>query len=230
MNEKTRGQMLKNALGIFWIVLGVIIAGNILDWWHISIFFRGWWTLFIIIPCAAGVVKKGFHSGSGFGLVLGILLLLGQFRLFSFGWMFKLIIPVLLIFFGLKIILQGTRFRGNITHNIPDEFAEYGDCSGIFRSQETRYPEDNYFGSEVNAIFGGADLDLRHAIIDEDVTVNATAVFGGVTIMLPEDVNVRVASTAILGGTDNRINRPENPDWPTVYIHATAIFGGVEIK
>lgn len=228
MNVKTRERVTGNLLGIFWIVLGVIIAGNVLDWWHVSIFFRGWWTLFIIIPCAYNVMKKGFQSGAGFGLVVGILLFFSQRSSFSIGWIIKLFIPVMLIIFGAKIILQGASFRRKTMNHIPDDLIEDASCSGIFQNREMQY-EDSFFGSEVNAIFGAADLDLRSAIIDEDVVINATAVFGGVTIKLPEDVNVRVTSTSILGGTDNRIKRPENPDWPTVNIRATAIFGGIDI-
>lgn len=216
--------------GMFWIVVGVVIAGNVLDWWNISLFFRGWWTLFIILPCGAQVLRKGFHSGAGFGLVVGLLLLFSQWNLFSIGWAVKLLIPVLLILYGIKIVMRGTSFRRTTVDHIPDGYAEEANCSGIFQNKEIHYPEDEFFGSEVNAIFGGADLDLRSALIDEDVTISATAIFGGIDIKLPEDVNVKVSSTGIFGGTDNGIKRPANPEWPTVYIQATAVFGGIDIK
>lgn len=229
MNGKERQRVIGNLLGLFWIVLGVIIAGNALDWWDVSIFFRGWWTLFIIIPSAVGVMKKGFQSSSGFGLIVGFLLLLMQRTSFSIGWIVKLFVPAILIFFGVKLLLQGGGFRKKTITHITDDMMDDATYSGIFQNKEIHYPEDNFFGSEVNAIFGSADLDLRNAIIIDDVTVNATAIFGGVDIKLPQDVNVRVASTSILGGTDNRVKRQDNPDWPTVYIQATAIFGGIDI-
>ena len=34
-----------NLMGILLIVAGVVIAGNVMNWWNISLFFRGWWTL-----------------------------------------------------------------------------------------------------------------------------------------------------------------------------------------
>lgn len=37
--------------GIVFIVLGVIIGLNALDITSINVFFKGWWTLVIIIPC-----------------------------------------------------------------------------------------------------------------------------------------------------------------------------------
>lgn len=37
--------------GIVLVALGVVIGLNALDIVHINFFFRGWWTLLIIIPC-----------------------------------------------------------------------------------------------------------------------------------------------------------------------------------
>lgn len=230
MNGNAGARANSNLKGMFWIILGMIIFGNVLDWWDISIFFKGWWTLFIIIPCARKVMRHGFQTGAGLGLAVGILLLLSQWDIFSFGGFIKLIIPVALVVFGAKVLLQGARIQRSTMNNIPPEYAEEAKCSAFFGGANVVYPHDPYFGSEVNAVFGSADLDLRNAMIDEDVVINATAVFGGVEIKLPEDVNVRVDSTAIFGGTDNRVKRPEHPEWPIVYIHATSIFGGVEIK
>ena len=41
--------------GIVLIILGVIIGLNALDITHIDIFFKGWWTFLIIIPCFTNV-------------------------------------------------------------------------------------------------------------------------------------------------------------------------------
>ena len=58
-----------NLMGILLIVAGVVIAGNVMNWWNISLFFRGWWTLFIIIPCAGNVRRYGMRTGWGAGLI-----------------------------------------------------------------------------------------------------------------------------------------------------------------
>ena len=43
--------------GVVLIVIGLIIGGNALGIININIFFDGWWTLFIIIPCFIGLFK-----------------------------------------------------------------------------------------------------------------------------------------------------------------------------
>lgn len=37
--------------GIVLIALGVIWGGNVLGIINVDLFFPGWWTLFIIVPC-----------------------------------------------------------------------------------------------------------------------------------------------------------------------------------
>ena len=44
--------------GILLIVVGVIWALNSTGVANINIFFRGWWTLFIIVPSIIGIVEN----------------------------------------------------------------------------------------------------------------------------------------------------------------------------
>ena len=44
--------------GLVFIAIGIIIAVNSLGIAKINIFFDGWWTLFIIVPCFIGLFKN----------------------------------------------------------------------------------------------------------------------------------------------------------------------------
>ena len=37
--------------GLFFIIIGIGFLGEALNLWNFELFFPGWWTLFIIIPC-----------------------------------------------------------------------------------------------------------------------------------------------------------------------------------
>ena len=50
--------------GIALVALGVILALNAFGITDINIFFDGWWTLFIIVPCAIGLVTDRDKTGS----------------------------------------------------------------------------------------------------------------------------------------------------------------------
>ena len=233
-NGRRYGNAGNNLIGLALVAVGLIVVGNVMNWWNISLFFRGWWTLFIIIPCAHNIRRDGFRSGSGFGLVLGILLLLSQWNWFSFGLGIRLLLPIALIVYGLKVVLGGSRRNKSAEFGtIPDGYVEERDAEELFGSRadaaDMNSSWEEFSGTNVSAIFGGSDLNLKSAVIVDDVTINATAVFGGIDIVLPDDVNVKMSSTSLFGGTDNHVKRPSVPEWPTVYIKATAVFGGIDV-
>ena len=48
MNKKTVSSIF---WGVLIIALGVILGGNVMGIWDFDVFFPGWWTMFIILPC-----------------------------------------------------------------------------------------------------------------------------------------------------------------------------------
>lgn len=84
-------------------------------------------------------------------------------------------------------------------------------------------------GAELTAVFGGAECDLRNAIIPNDCVIQVCSVFGGIDILVPENVNVKVNSTSIFGGVSNKTSlNKENT--VTLYVSGLCLFGGVDIK
>jgi hypothetical protein len=58
-----------------------------------------------------------------------------------------------------------------------------------------------------------------------------TAILGGIDIRVPNDWEVVVDSNAFLGGVEDKHRLSPAPDKrPTLYIKATAILGGIDIK
>ena len=57
--------------------------------------------------------------------------------------------------------------------------------------------------------------------------IDATAIFGGIDILVPENVIVKVQSTALFGGVKSK---HEGKEGFVVYVKGTAVFGGIEVK
>lgn len=92
--------------GILLIIVGVITSLNVLEITNINIFFDGWWTLVIIIPCLINVIRKQNTFANTFGIIIGVILLLCCQNILDFDLVFKLAIPVLLIVLGIQFILN----------------------------------------------------------------------------------------------------------------------------
>ncbi len=82
------------------------------------------------------------------------------------------------------------------------------------------------------ALFGGSDIDFREARIPpEGVTIHAVAMFGGVDIVVPEGVNVKISGAGIFGAFEAKKRRRRIiPGAPTIKVDGVAFFGGVEVK
>ena len=215
--------------GIILIVVGVIIGLNSLGIANINIFFDGWWTLFIIIPSLADIIKRP-NKASNYGwLVLGIVLLLCAQDILKFEVIGKLIFPAILVFIGLSLLFKdkvGKKVKEKIKTLNEEGLEEY---YATFSGQEINKAGEVFNGASLNAIFGGIDLKLQDAKIQKDILINATAVFGGIDIIVPSNVNVKVQSTSIFGGTDNKITK-QTENLPTIYVKAFCLFGGTDIK
>ncbi len=210
-------------VGIVFIVVGVIVGLNSFGITNINIFFDGWWTLFIIIPAINGLVTDEEKTGSIIWLIIGITLLLGCQDLISFDILWKLTLPVILVFIGLSIVFNNNGKKGS--KDTDDN--EYCAC---FSGQTIKYDGKDFKGAEVNAIFGGITIDLTNAKVKDGAVIDATAVFGGVTILIPEDLKVEIKSTSVFGGVSDKTKNKEKKDKVTLHVNGCSIFGGVDIK
>ncbi|MBD7913154.1 MULTISPECIES: LiaF domain-containing protein [Clostridium] len=218
--------------GLGFIAIGVGFAGNTFGLWDFRLFFNGWWTLFIIIPCIISMIQSGVNTGNLIGLVIGVLLFINSNGFLPRHIISKLIFPSILILVGLSILFKGS-FKSNYKVNIHKNYVGkdgYISITSIFTGHEVRTVSENITGGAVTTVFGGVDLDLNNAIINKNITINVTSIFGGVNIFVPSNVNVKVSSIPIFGGVSNKASQSDFINYPTVYVNATCIFGGVEVK
>lgn len=215
--------------GILLIAIGIIIGLNSLGITNITLFFDGWWTLFIIIPNLVDIIKDPRKMSNYIWLVVGVVLLLCAQGILRFEIVGKLILPSILVAIGLSLLLKDkveAKVKEKIKNLNKDGLEEY---YATFSGQEIHPRGDEFKGASLNAIFGGIDLNLSEAQIQKDTLINITSVFGGVDIKVPANVNVKVQGTSIFGGVDNKVKK-YTENLPTIYVKAFCLFGGADIK
>ena len=195
---------------LIFIIIGVIIGLNAFHITNIDLFFDGWWTLFIIVPCFFGLFKDQDKTGNIIGLIVGIYLLLYCQGLIDFQFAWKLVVPVIFVLIGLKMIFKDTFNKKKPHQNI--------------------YDNQLYTGGNYDVTFNGLILDLTKAYLNEETNITISTLFGGVDLYLPDDVNIQIQSSNFLGGVDlhKRENKIENTK--VIYLNARCIFGGINIK
>ena len=218
--------------GLVFIIVGLILAGNALGITNINIFFDGWWTLFIIIPCFIGLFKENEKTGNIIGLLIGIALLLCCQDYLDFDTIWKLLVPAILVAIGISFIFKDTinsKLNKEIKKLNENKKGQNEYCA-TFAGQDVRFDNEEFKGTDLTAVFGGVKCDLRKAIINEDTVINCSAIFGGIEIFIPENVNIKIKSTPIFGGVSDKAVHANKEAVHTIYINSTCVFGGVDIK
>ena len=218
--------------GLVFIILGLIFGGNALGITNIDVFFDGWWTLIIIIPCLIGLFKEENKTGNIIGLIIGVVLLLACQDLINFEIIWKLLLPTILVAIGLSII-----FKDTVGGKVKEEIRKLNqnqnganEYCATFAGQNVKFDGEEFNGANLTAVFGGIKCDLRNAVIKSNQVINCSSIFGGIDILVPEYVKIKVKSTPIFGGVSDKSKGNSKEDAPVIYINATCMFGGVDIK
>ena len=219
--------------GIVLVAAGAIFALNSLGLTNIDIFFTGWWTLFIIIPCTISLFTDCNNTvGNLTGIAIGVFLLLCARGILQYSMIWKLLLPTIIVIIGLKMLFKGLFGRKNWADeddgDEDDEDKDIHAANAIFSAHRINYKGKVFHSAELNVIFGGAQLDLREAIIEGDCKVRANCIFGGITVLVPDNVNVKVKGNNVFGGIYNKT--VDHPEAHTIYIKGDSIFGGISIK
>ncbi|MEG2429211.1 MAG: LiaF-related protein [Oscillospiraceae bacterium] len=289
-------------IGIALILAGIGYVGNIFFNWDFSIFFDGWWTLFLIVPALIHMIARGIHTGNSILLVLGTAFLLREQNVIPERYMDNVLIAAGIIMLGIGLIVHfispskpqpnqyaqtqnnysqpysnqqnnkntdysynpnhsnskkdynnttASGFAATATANSSTDKTDYNssqpndsekknynvytDSQPVYNALLSGINEKNnstdLLGAKISAILGGVDLDLRDAIVKQDITIKVSAVMGGVTIYAPQNVRISLKRSDALGATTCAAkSMPQDSNVPLVTFDCCAFMGGIEIK
>ncbi|RKY94904.1 MAG: hypothetical protein DRQ01_01185 [Ignavibacteriae bacterium] len=236
MSEKQNGLDKRIVLGAVLIFLGgvfLLSSLNILDF-HIGRVIFSWPFVMLVIGLFILVNTSKKLTG---GLLTG----LGVFFLIPriyppIEYDSGIVIPVLLILFGIYIIFK--KRKSSFAESLGEGDAAINkdkiDDVAILGGGTKLISSDNFKGGNITAIFGGSEINLMNCnLAPGDNVIDVLTIFGGTTIIVPKEWNIVVNVTSILGGFSNKSVR--NPAVAidhsrTLHIKGLAMFGGGEIK
>ncbi|MGB8453941.1 MAG: LiaF domain-containing protein [Anaerocolumna sp.] len=279
-----KNTMSKALWGVFFVLLGISLAGRAVGVFDFNLYFPGWWTLFIIVPSAIGLVSSENRKASLFGFGIGIILLISVQGIVDWNTFPRLIIALIFISIGWSFLFrkdgragqddfdsnsndynqnrnsqdsnsgpssyasqdssngQNTSPNHNSNQAYGNNFNDsnynrtnhggYNHYTGFFSGRNVQFVDEEFTGADVTSILGNVQLDLRNAILKDDVVIETTCILGGVDVYVPNNAKVVLNCTPILGGVENKVITPYNSsgNTHTIFIRGTCILGGIEVK
>ncbi|MEI6172631.1 MAG: DUF5668 domain-containing protein [Bacteroidota bacterium] len=236
-NHDNGAQMKKYILGVIVIAAGFILLltnNDFLPDWVNHVFFS--WPMLLIGIGVISLSTSGSRTPGTILILIGGVFMLQRIpgldiNVWHFFW------PVILIAIGVLILTRRMphrpwqpRVNQPANQNLDDGYVHE---ENIFSGGKQRIIHQVFRGGHINCVFGGSELDLTQATLEDGVSeLEINTIFGGVTLIVPSDWRIQLKMTSIMGGfTDKRSYVKENPDPSKVLIiKGSTIFGGGEIK
>jgi len=147
--------------------------------------------------------------------------------------MYNMFWPSIFIIIGVIFIVTRRRGWNSVRTKgmIGDDYIDY---VNVFSGGERQIVSQNFRGGKVSAIFGGIELDLTKARMAPGRNeIEIACVFGGATIIVPDNWYVTIEVTPVLGGfSDSRKLSPGRTveSSSQLVLRGAVVFGGGEIK
>lgn len=209
--------------GILIVTFGGLLLLDNLDVLDAGEIIGMWWPVVIIVGGILSFVANPRHWVVPLILVGGG----GAVLLRTTGVVdtLSVVFPVLIILIGV-FLLFGRGF-GSTRNEAGDTVNSFN----LFSGSELASHSAAFEGGRIGAVFGGAELDLRHATLAPEATLDVFAAFGGVEITVPRGWRVEINGFPVFGGYENATAKEElEENAPLLKVDATVLFGGLDIK
>ncbi len=227
---KVSGGGSRFVFGSILVLIGLLLLLSQMRVLHFWDFVGTWWPCILIVLGLWHWANRRFQSSVSalFLIFLGIFLQAVELDVMDSRG-FGLMASAMLILLGVWVLLRHSRPP---VDKISD--ADSMDQWIMFGGVEQALTTQQFTGGTINVAFGGVELDLRQAALAPgDVSLSMKAMFGGIEIRVPENWQVVVDGTAILGGVEDKtatVASDRLKPGSQLHIRAVAIFGGIEIS
>lgn len=226
-------------LGLIFLVIGggylAEVFGVIDDF---TIFFDGWWTLFIIVPCFCGLFRKdGAKVGNLIGIAIGLFLLLMAQDVLSGRKLWALLVAAVCVLIGVNLIFPKSR-KEKVTDTHTDRFdrgekhtSDSADRSGFVYATDAEVIEDAVYREVQNTEGETEEFFKETEQTCENVgtmdKIVCSAVFSGRDIRVDNSEFTGADLSALFGGID--LNLKNAVIRRNVTVDVKAVFGGIDI-
>jgi predicted membrane protein len=213
--------------GLFLVIRNTGFFPDIID--HVVF---SWPMLLVTIGLVMTIGSSGGKTSGIIIMAVGAFFLIPlifreTFHVYNLFW------PSIFIIIGVIFIFSKRKGWNSVSTEgvVGDDYIDY---VNVFSGGERQIVSQNFRGGKVTAIFGGSEIDLTKAKLAPGRSeLELACIFGGTTIIVPDEWFVTIEVTPVLGGFgDTRKlvpGRTVDSDRQLV-IKGAVVFGGGEIK
>jgi predicted membrane protein len=191
-----------------------------------------WPMLLVTIGLIMTIGSSGNRTSGIIIMAVGAFFLIP--RIFSETFhVYNLFWPSIFIIVGVIFIFSKRRGWNSVSTSaaVGDDYIDY---VNVFSGGERQIVSQNFRGGKVTAIFGGSEIDLTRANLAPGRSeLELACIFGGATIIVPDEWFVTIEVTPVLGGfgDSRKLNPGRTVDTTKqLVIKGAVIFGGGEVK
>jgi len=213
-------------LGLFLVMRNTGIFPNFIE----DIIFS-WPMLLVTIGLIITIGSSGSKTSGIIVMAVGAFFLIPH--IFRETFDINMFWPSIFIIVGIVFIFSKRKGWNSVT-TTAQVGDDYIDFVHVFSGGERQIVSDNFRGGKVSAVFGGSEIDLTKAKLAPGVSeLEIACVFGGTTIIVPDEWNVKIEVVPVLGGfgDSRKLSPGRTVDTSRqLIIKGAVVFGGGELK
>ncbi len=244
MKNKQQHSGKNNAsFGVLLLIVGSILLLDRLDLIDFSWVFS--WPFILIGVGLYSMIRHGLKNGFGV-----IMFLVGSFFLirrenFIPAEYYDYLLPAGIILVGLYLIVSRSSKFNPSKVDSEEEFetnvgvsdtkvveSDYIKAEAVFASVQRRLITKDFKGGKITTAFGGADIDLSKAEIQDSAVLDVEVTFGGLKLIIPPHWEIQADVSNVFSGIEDKRAFPnvDEADRKILYIKGSVNFGGLEFK
>ncbi len=187
------------------------------------------WEMLVIVIGLVNLFGNSRLWGALLMLVGGVFLISRIYGMPLSFW--QVALPSLIIIIGVVLLFSSLNFFSRRKeHKISDSDDVIEDVA-VFAGSERSINSESFKGGKILAVFGGSKIDMSKVTLAPGVNeLEITCVFGGTSLIVPPDWNIKVEVFNIFGGYEVKRN-PSMVDLNKILvIKGVTVFGGGEVK
>lgn len=231
------------SFGVVLLVIGSVLLLDRMDIIDFSWVFS--WPFILMGVGLFSMIRHGFRHSFGIIMFLAGAFFVAKREQFLPTEYYDYLLPAGIIFIGLYLILRKrstfNSYKDESTDKLNSDVEQKGarvvegdyiKAEAVFASVQRRLITKDFKGGKVSSVFGGADIDLSKAEIQDTAVLEVEVVFGGVKLIIPPNWEVQADVSNIFSGIEDKRAFPslDVAERKTLIIRGSVSFGGLEFK